>query len=151
VGVVLGLSACSDGFSRDEAIDAFQASDPDASTTEAACVIDSLVEIYETAPIDESDLGGLEAALLDDPQQPGFVLDQYRAMFRCGMTADVEAQLRRELTANDYDPEAADCVAGELAANLTDAELDVLIRDEMNDSFYTTFFTAVEACAALPD
>jgi len=79
-----------------------------------------------------------------------FLVDQFRAKFRCGMTDGVEAQLQRELLENDIDPAAVDCVSAELAGDLTDADLDVLINDEMTDSFYATFFSAVEACNALP-
>ena len=143
-------AACSTGFSRADAVEAFQVANPDASPAEAVCVIDSLIERYETEPVDESDLAGLEAELLADPQRRAFVLHQYRAMFGCGMTGDVEAQLRRELSSSGIDPEAVACVASELAATLSDDDLDVLINDEMSDSFYETFFTAVEACDALP-
>ncbi len=146
----LPLTSCSSGFSKDQAIEAFQAANPDASTAEAACVIDALIETYETEPVDESALGGLEAELLAEPSRPEFVLDQYRAKFGCGMTEDVEAQLRRELAANGISAEAVGCVAEELAGSLTDDDLDVLINDEMTDSFYRTFFAAVESCDALP-
>ncbi len=144
------MAACGSEFSRDEAVEAFQAANPDASTAEAACVIDALIEEYETEPVDESALDGLEAELVADPQSNAFVFDQFRAMFGCGMTADVETQLRRELLANDIAADAVDCVASELAASLTDDDLGVLLRDEMTDSFYATFFTAVESCDALP-
>lgn len=150
-GAVVLLGACSTGFSRADAVEAFQAANPDASSTEAACVVDSLIETYETEPVDEGDLGGLEAELSADPQQQAFLLDQYRAMFGCGMTGDVEAQLRRELASSGIDEDAIGCVAAELAATLSDEDLDVLIDDRMNDSFYETFFTAVETCDALPD
>lgn len=151
VGAALALGACSTGFSKTDAVDAFQSTNPDASTNEAVCVIDALIETYEAQPVDEDDLRGLEAELAVDPPRQAFVLEQYRAMFGCGMTADVENQLRRELVTNGIDPDAVDCVAEELAENLTDDDLDVLISDEMNDSFYATFFTAVENCDALPE
>jgi hypothetical protein len=145
------LAGCgSGGFSRVDAVEAFQAAHPDASTTQAACVIDALIEEYETEPVDASALDGLEAELVADPQSDAFVLDQFRAQFGCGMTADVEAQLRRELLANDLAPDAVDCVASELATSLTDEDLEVLINDQMTDSFYATFFRAVEVCDALP-
>ena len=144
------LSGCSSGFSKDEAIEAFMSANPDASTAEATCVIDDLIETYEDGPVEESALDGLEAELLTDPPDPEFVLDQYRAKFGCGMTEDVEAQLRRELAENDISTEAVGCVAEELAGSLTDDDLDVLINDEMTDSFYRTFFAAVETCDALP-
>ncbi len=146
----LPLTSCGSGFSRDEATEAFQSANPDASTAQASCVIDALIETYEIEPVDESALGGLEAELLAEPTRPEFVLDQFRAKFGCGMTEDVVAQLRRELQANDIPAEAVQCVAEELAGSLTDADLEVLINDEMTDSFYRTFFAAVESCDALP-
>lgn len=149
--VVMTAAACATGFSKDEAVEAFQAANPEASTLEAVCVVEALMADYEDQPADPSDLRGLEAELLAEPPKQQFVLDQYRAMFGCGMTADVEAQLRRELVANGVDADAVGCVAAELADNLTDSELDVLIDDEMNDSFYATFFDAVETCDALPN
>lgn len=128
---------------------------PDASTIEAACVIDALIEEYEAEPVDEAALGGLEEELLAIPQRERFLLDQFRAKFGCGMTDGVEAQLRRELLANEIDESAVDCVADALAGRLTDDDLEVLIGaesgdSEMTDSFYASFFTAVESCDALP-
>lgn len=138
-----------------QAVESFQAANPDASTIEAACVIDALIEEYEAEPVDEAALSGLEEELLAVPQRERFLLDQFRAKFGCGMTDGVEAQLRRELLANDIDESAVDCVADALAGRLTDDDLDVLIgadgtADEMTDSFYASFFTAVESCDALP-
>lgn len=145
------LAGCADsGFSRVDAVEAFQTAHPTASTAQASCVIDALIGEYETEPVDVASLDGLEAELVADPQSDLFVLNQFRAQFVCGMTDDVEAQLRRELAANGVAGDAIDCVASELAGSLTDSDLEVLIRDEMTDSFYATFFRAVEACDALP-
>ncbi len=149
------IAACSTGYTRGQAVASFQRANPDASTIEAACVVDALIEEYETEPVDEEALDGLEAELLAEPQSERFLLDQFRAKFGCGMTEGVENQLRRELLANDIDESAVDCVAGSLAGRLTDGDLEVLIgaNDEagaMTDSFYTNFFNAVEACDALP-
>ena len=145
------LAGCSgSGFSRVDAVEAFQAAHPGASTAQAACVITALIEEYETEPVDASALDGLEAELVAEPQSDAFVFDQFRAQFGCGLTADVESQLQRELVANDVAPDAVECVASELATSLTDDDLDVLINDEMTDSFYATFFAAIEACDAFP-
>jgi len=152
----LVLAGCGTSFSRAEAVESFQAANPDASTTESACVIDALIEEYEAEPVDEDALAGLEAELLAEPQRERFLLDQFRARFRCGMTDGVAAQLRRELLANDIDEGAVECVAEALAGRLTDDDLEVLIGAEdsesgaMTDSFYASFFTAVEGCDALP-
>ncbi len=155
VTATLVLSGCATPFSRADAVESFQAANPDASTIESACVIDALIEEYETEPVDEEALAGLEAELLADPQRERFLLDQFRARFGCGMTDGVEAQLRRELLDNDIDEGAVECVAEALAGRLTDEDLEVLIgadgtADEMTDSFYASFFTAVEGCDALP-
>ena len=152
---LLLLTACGASFSRADAVESFQLANPDASTVEAACVIDALIEEYEAEPVDEEALIGLEAELLAEPQSERFMLDQFRARFGCGMTDGVEAQLRRELLANDIDENAVECVAEALAGRLTDDDLEVLIgadaRDaEMTDSFYESFFNAVEGCDALP-
>lgn len=144
------VTSCSTGLSRAEAVESFQTANPDASTIEAACVVDALIEIYETEPVDEGDLAAIEDELSADPQREQFLLDQFRAKFRCGMTDGVEAQLRRELLANDIDGDAVDCVAEALTGRLTDEDLEVLINDEMTDAFYATFFDAVESCDALP-
>lgn len=119
-------------------------------------MIDALIEEYEAEPVDEESLAGLEAELLAEPQRERFLLDQFRARFGCGMTDGVEAQLRRELLANDIDEAAVDCVADSLAGRLTDDDLEVLIGADgstegaMTDTFYASFFTAVEDCDALP-
>ena len=149
------LSGCATSFSREEAVESFQTANPDASTIESACVIDALIEEYEAEPVDEEALVGLEAELLADPQRERFLLDQFRARFGCGMTDGVEAQLRRELVDNDIDESAVECVAEALAGRLTDEDLEVLIGAnaedaDMTDSFYASFFTAVEGCDALP-
>lgn len=153
--VVFVLAACSSDLSRADAVGSFQAANPDASIAEAACVIDALIEEYEGEPVDEEALAGLEAELVAEPQRERFLLDQFRAKFGCGMTDGVEAQLRRELVANDIDENAVDCVAEALAGRLTDADLEVLIGaedliNEESDSFYASFFAAVEGCDALP-
>ena len=152
----LVATACSTGYSREQAVASFQRANPDASTIEAACVVDALIEEYEGEPVDEAALDGLEAELLAEPQSERFLLDQFRAKFGCGMTEGVENQLRRELLANDIEASAVDCVAASLAGRLTDADLGVLIGADgandgaMTDSFYTSFFNAVESCDALP-
>ena len=150
------LTACSGGFTRADAVASFLEANPDASTTEANCVIDALIETHEDPPVDEDDLAGLEAQLLADPPDDSFVRDQFLAEFGCGLTADVEQQLRRELLANDIDPDAVDCVAADLVGRLTEDDLDLLVAartdpDAMTDSFYATFFASVEACDALPN
>lgn len=146
----LALAGCSSSLSRADAVESFQAANPDASIDEAACVVDALIEEYETEPVDENSLAELEAELREDPPNERFLLDQFRAEFGCGMTDGVEAQLRRELLANDIEEEAVECVAESLAGRLTDDDLEVLINDEMTESFYATFFAAVEECDALP-
>jgi len=156
IATALLLVGCAASFSRAEAVESFQAANPDASTVQAACVIDALIEEYEAEPVDEDALAGLEAELLAEPQRERFLLDQFRARFGCGMTDGVEAQLQRELLANDIDESAVSCVAEALAGRLTDADLEVLIGAEgsesgtMTDSFYASFFNAVEGCDAFP-
>lgn len=159
------VAACSNDLSRAEAVESFQVANPGASIAEATCVIDALIEEYEGEPVDEAALAGVEAELLAEPQSERFLLDQFRATFGCGMTDGVEAQLRRELLANDINESAVDCVAKALAGRLTDADLGVLIgagqdgadqdgaddlSSEASSSFYASFFAAVEGCDALP-
>ena len=144
------LASCGQGFSKQDAVGAFAAANPNASTVEATCVVDRLIEQYEAVPVDETGLAAIEAELLADPISEGFELDQFRAMFGCGMTDAVEAQLGRQIAARGIDSSAADCVTDELIVNLDGDDLEVLLTGEMSDEFFAKFFDASDVCGALP-
>ena len=144
------MASCGQGFSKQDAVGAFTAAHPDASTVEATCVVDHLIEQYEAVPIDETALAALEAELLADPISEDFELDQFRAMFGCGMTDAVEAQLGRQIAARGIDASAAECVTDELIVELDRDDLEVLLTGEMSDEFFEKFFDASEVCGTLP-
>lgn len=144
------LSGCASGFSRDEAVDAFVQAHPDVSPVDAGCVVDQLIVAYEAGPVNEDDLEALERQLIADPVDQDFVLDQFRAMFGCGLTGEVELQLTGELRDDGLEPEPAACVAAAMAESMTVEDLEVLIADDLTPEFYETFFSASEACGALP-
>ncbi len=113
--------------------------------------MDALIQQYETEPVDEADLANLEQQLLASPLDQEFVLDQFRAMFGCGLTGDIQNQLVATLEANGLEPDQAGCVGSELSRTLDDADLEILISGQpMTDQFFEKFFDASTACDALP-
>ncbi len=123
---------------------------PDVGVDVSECVIDRLADEYEVDPVDESSLSELEAELQADPVSREFELNQFKAMFHCGRTDEVESQLAAQVQANGIAADKADCVAAALIATLDDDDLDVLINEEMTDPFFAKFFDATESCGALP-
>jgi hypothetical protein len=142
--VVLGLAifgaGCGQGFDRDAAIDSFQQANPDASGTQAACVVDR--------QIDRFGLDGLADQLDTDPPTDEFVDIQFRDMFACGMDGDVEEQLVELLQDSGVDAEAAPCVATEIVAELDDEDIDVLVSGDITDTFMSKFIAAMTECGA---
>ncbi len=150
VAAILALGAavaCSDGFTRDEAVDAFVEANDDASRNEAGCVIDRLAAVTEEGPVDDDDLAGLEAELEATTPSPAFARAQVTAMFACGLTRSVEAELVRLFEQRSDTSPHARCLASELVATMSEAELLLLIDgSSTGDSFFPTFFDAAEAC-----
>lgn len=138
----LALSGCAGGFSRESAVESFVAANPDATTTNAECVVDRLIETYE--------LTGLELELAAEPISDQFVNTQFNAMFNCGMTGDVEDALAVQLAEAGSTPFQAECAAAELVGRLSEADLEVLLTGELNDGFYAKYFDSLESCGALP-
>ncbi len=136
------LAACASGLTREEADEAFLQSNPGASEVQAGCVVDELVELYG--------LDGLEVELEREAALSSFQTDQLRAMFGCGLTAEVEAELVRQLAATGIEAEAAKCAGQELTANLDAEGLEVLLSGEITDTFYEKYFLALQACGGLP-
>lgn len=150
VVIMLSISGCAAGFGRDDAVTAYMAAHPEASTVEAECVIDGLIARYETEPVDEGDLAGLEAQLNAVEPSPDFEVAQFRAAFDCGLTDDVRSQLEGELLARGESPDDARCIADALVAQLDDGDLDVLLTGAITDEFFARFFDATASCDALP-
>jgi len=144
------LVSCSRGFGREDAITAFSEGNPEASASQSECVVDRLIDVYEVDPVDDSRLDALESELEAKPSSAGFEVEQFRAMFWCGLTEDLESQLAASLVANGIAPERVECVAGELSGSLDDADLDVLLDGKMSDQFFGKFFDAAERCDAIP-
>ncbi len=141
--VVVGLAGCSEGFTRDGAVESFVAVNTEASTDEAGCVVDDLIEQYG--------LEGLELELQRESPTESFATTQFRAMFACGMTSGVESSLTEQLQARGLAPAQAACAAEALTGSLDQDDLDVLISGELTDAFFDKYFVALEACDALPD
>lgn len=145
--LLLALSAllvvsCGHTFDRAEADEAFLRAHPDASPTEAGCVVDDLVGQFG--------FEGLETQLgLSKPDQ-AFQIAQIRAMFACGITADVETEVVRLLAESGLDNHAARCAGAALTASLDAEGLDVLLSGEITDIFYEQYFDALDGCDALP-
>lgn len=141
VVVIVALSGCSRGVTRADLVVSYQSSNPVADETQAGCVVDALIEEF-----------GLEG-LTEELAAPGasYPLARYRAEFFCGMTDDVEDQLRAQLAARGMAADAADCVAETLTKSLDHDDLDVLFRGEMTDAFFDRYFVAVSDCGALPN
>lgn len=141
-GAVLVLAGCGDELERGEAVTAFAAAHPEASTVEATCVVDALIEGYG--------LDGLEDELDRPVSSAEFSEAQYRAMFACGLRDDVRVQLVEQLRAQGLDDEQASCVAEDLTGRLDEADLEVLLSGELTDPFFDKYFDAVAGCDALP-
>ncbi|MCP3992145.1 MAG: hypothetical protein GY724_23945 [Actinomycetia bacterium] len=139
--LVVGLSGCGRAFSRQDAIDSFMAVSPEATSQEAACVVDNLIDRYS--------LDQLEIELAADPPDAGFEEAQFREMFRCGIVGDVEQQVTEQLTLNGVEEADAPCVAERLVGTMTDDDIDVLLSGEISEQFSTKFLQAMDACDAL--
>ncbi len=137
------VASCSNGLSRDDLVESFLASNPDATAEQAGCVVDRL--------IDDHTLDGVDRELGEPRRTPAFVRSQYEAEFLCGRTDDVRNQVLALLLERDLDPADADCVADELTSLFDADDLDVLIDGVMTDEFFDDYFVAVETCDALPE
>lgn len=140
-GLVLVVS-CSNSFDRQAADEAFLRTYPDASTVEAGCVVDGLVS--------EFGIDGLELELSASGPSPAFQIAQFRAMFDCGLTGEVEREIVRQLRDSGLNPEAAACAGKELTSSLDSDGLDVLLSGEITETFYEQYFVARDLCDALP-
>lgn len=143
--VAAGLTGCGRGFGRDDAVDAFQEAHPETSSTEAGCVVDRLIDRYG--------IDGLADELETGDPSPGFSEAQFTDMFACGIDGDVTAELTRQLTGQltdaGIDGDDATCVAGSLAAELDDGDIEVLVSGDITDEYLAKFTAAMEDCGAL--
>jgi len=128
-------------FDRDAASSSFAEANPVASSSQAECVVDRLIDRYG--------IERLEAELRADNLSADFAEDQFRDMFACGIEGDVRAQIEEQLKANDVPPEHAPCVADELVGDLDDEDFDVLLSGEITDDFFAKFISAMENCGAI--
>ena len=138
---MLAGASCGQGFNRVAAIESFGKANPEATSDQAACVVDRLIDRYG---LDE-----LESELGTEPLHPSFEEVQFREMFRCGLAGDVQAQVIRQLSDNGVSAEDAPCVAENLVQALTDDDVDVLLSGQITDEFATKFYEAMDDCDAL--
>jgi len=135
------LASCGQGVSRESLTASFAEANPEASASQAECVVDRLLTSY--------DLESMEAELVVEELDPGFEESQFRAMFACGVVGDVGDQITEQLEASGVSTNDAPCVSDQLVEQLTDEDIDVLLSGEITDQFYAKFFTAMEACDAV--
>ena len=135
------VASCGQDFDRQAAVDSFADANTEATDDQAACVVDELLDRYDLDELREE----LEAERID----AGFEETQFRAMFRCGLEGDVEAQITEQLTDAGVADADAPCVSAELVSGLTDDDIDVLLSGEITDEFSTKFLEAMDACGAL--
>ncbi len=110
------------------------------SADQAACVTDRLIARWGLktlsaklrAPRPDDDLG---EALIDD-------------QFRCGVGGSPRQQILDLLTGSGVNPTTASCMADQLAADLTDADIGVILSGDDNPSFNQKFTTALQSCGA---
>lgn len=131
-------AACGAGTGRASAIEQFRDSNPGASDAESACVVDGLLDRYESAEI--------VAELTTSPQGAGFEEDQFREMFRCGLEGDIEETLVEQLRLAGIEGEEAACIVAELAESLTDADIDGLVSGSISEEFRIRFGDAMSGC-----
>lgn len=137
--LVLG-AGCGQGFDRAAATDSFQQANPEATSTQAGCVVDR--------QIDRFGLDGLADQLEAEPPSDEFVDMQFRDMFACGMDGDVEQQLVELLRDSGVDTSTAPCVATQIVEELDDQDIDVLVSGDITDAFMTKFVAAMTDCGA---
>jgi hypothetical protein len=135
------LVSCGQGVSRASLVSSFVEANPDASTEQAECVVDRL--------IDNFDLPALETELEAEPLTAGFEEAQFRAMFVCGIEGDVATQITDQLVANGVEEADAPCVSDALVGQMTDDDIDVLLSGDITDAFYAKFFAAMQSCGAV--
>lgn len=134
--------ACAAEPTRDDYVAQYIASNPDATTIQAQCVVDELTEAYT--------LDGLGRELEASPAATAFERSQFRAAFGCGLTADVEAALEEQLVASGIDQKEATCASEALTSQLDDDDLDILLDGGITDEFYAKYFTSLDGCGAVP-
>ena len=136
------LVGCSSEPTRDEYVAQFVASNPDATTIQAECVVDELATAYT--------LEGLGRELEAVPTASAFERSQFRAMFGCGLTSAVEDALEEQLVASGIDEKGAACASETLTSTLDDDDLDILLDGGITDEFYAKYFTSLDSCDAVP-
>lgn len=141
LGLLLLAVGCSQGLSREEAIESFLGTNSEATEEEAACVVDGLIDRYG--------LDDLEVELSEEPLGADFEEDQFREMFVCGVDGDWRAEVTTQLIDNGVAAEDAPCVTDDLFATMTDDDIGVLLTGEITDSFSEKFYAALETCHAL--
>lgn len=138
------LASCGSSFQRQDVVDSFSESYPEATDEQSACVADGLIDRFG---IDE-----LEQQLAAPDLEPEFEEAQFRELFACGMDGDVRVQLEEQLIDSGVGEENAPCVAEALSGDLTDDDLGVLLSGDITDEFYEKFFDAMDECGAInPD
>ncbi len=138
----VSIVGCSSEPTRDDYVAQFVASNPDATTLQAECVVDKLAKDYT--------LEGLGRELEAVPTATAFERSQFRAMFGCGLTSDVEAALEEQLVASGIDEKGASCASEALTSTLDDDDLDILLDGGITDDFYAKYFTSLDNCDAVP-
>lgn len=134
-------AACGQGTGRASAIDQFRQVNPDASDSQSACVVDGLLDRYESAEI--------VAELTTSRQGAGFEEDQFREMFRCGLEGDIQETLIEQLGVAGIEGEEASCIAADLADSLTDADIDGILSGLITEDFRIRFEGAMAGCGAV--
>jgi hypothetical protein len=136
------LAGCGAGYDREDAVSRFRGLNPEVTADQAGCVVDRLVERFGLDRL-ESDLGA-------DPPDADFEEAQFTDMFRCGVQGDVRQQIADQLVASGVAEADAPCVADELVATMTDADVDVLLSGDITTAFAQKFEVAMAACGAGP-
>ena len=140
VAMLVGAS-CGQSFTRAAAIESFANANPEATSEQAACVVDRLDDRYG--------MDQLESELAFEPLDPAFEEAQFRDMFRCGLAGDVQSQISQQLSDNGVSDADAPCVAENLVQTMTDDDIDVLLSGQITNEFATKFFQAMDDCGAL--
>ena len=141
LGLLLVAVGCSQGLTREDAIESFRRANSEATEEQAACVVDGLIDRYG--------LADLEAELSAEPLGPDFEEDQFREMFVCGVDGDWRAEVTTQLIENGVAADDAPCVTDDLFATMSDDDIGVLLTGEITDSFSEKFYAALETCDAL--
>jgi hypothetical protein len=142
VAVLAGASGCGDELDRRALTESFQRDFPDATATEASCVVDDLLDRFT---LDE-----IEAEMDSGQASAPFANATVAAMASCGYDLSAFEPWMLTMVANltrlGFEPDEARCAAERLSGQLTGDEVEQLTAGELPPGFRSRLVEALAAC-----